>query len=116
MEEELFYEIERLRNCGKPIIVEGKKDKKALEQLGIGNVFTLDKPLFAVVEDIANRYDSVVLLTDMDVEGKKLFGELNRGFNKFGTKVDKRFRNFLLRKTGVRQVEGLYTYVKGQTQ
>ena len=48
--------LEKLKTCEKLIVVEGVKDKNALESLGIANIFTLDcKPIFQVVEERFQR-------------------------------------------------------------
>lgn len=101
--------LNKLKNSEKPILVEGKKDKLALENLGIKNkIITLKKrPLFKVIEDFSDKHKECILLTDLDNEGKKLFGKLNSGLVHHGVKIDVSFRNFLFRKTGVRQIEEL---------
>jgi 5S rRNA maturation endonuclease (ribonuclease M5) len=99
--------LEKLKNSEKAVIVEGKKDKAALERLGVKNIFTLKKPLFAVVEEIAASYKEVIIFTDLDEEGKKLYGKLNSWLSYHGVKVDNYFREFLFRNTKIRQVEGL---------
>jgi 5S rRNA maturation endonuclease (ribonuclease M5) len=106
-------ELEILKNSGKAVIVEGKKDKECLESLGFSNVIELQKrPLFKVVEDVAKKYKEVAILTDLDKRGKKIFGYLNSGLQKHGVKVDNRFRNFLFKKTKLRQIEGLKKYIQ----
>jgi len=92
------------------VVVEGVKDKRALAAFGIKNVLTLNKPLYAVVEDVAARASEVVLLTDLDAEGKKLYHTLSRDLQKFGVRVKNEFREFLF-KTKLRHVEGLKTYL-----
>ncbi|MBW2970201.1 toprim domain-containing protein [Candidatus Woesearchaeota archaeon] len=92
------------------VIVEGIKDVRALNALGITNVMSLKKPLFAVVEEVASKAKEVVILTDLDEEGKKLYHELFVHLQKHGVKVDNRLREFLF-KTELRQVEGLLSYL-----
>lgn len=105
------------------VIVEGIKDKKALEDLGINNIIVLNKrPLYAVVEKVATVYDkakkltreriSVLILTDLDTEGKKLYGKLNSGLQNFGVRIDNRFREFLFKNTKLRQIEGMVKYIR----
>ena len=102
--------IEKLRESKAAVIVEGKKDKAALEKLGINNIFELNKsPLFAVIEEIADKYNECIILTDLDREGKQLFGKLNSGLSKNGVKVNNTFRNYLFR-TKLRQIEGICSY------
>ncbi|MBI2144559.1 toprim domain-containing protein [Candidatus Woesearchaeota archaeon] len=102
--------LQKLLKSGAAVIVEGKKDKAALEKLGVGGgtVFVLNKqPLFAVAEGIAANYKRAAILTDLDSEGKKLYGRLNTQLQQLGVKVDNRLRNFLFKNTKLRQVEGL---------
>ena len=48
--DKIYKVIERDRDM--LIIVEGKNDKKALEEVGFKNIVTLTKPLYRVVEEI----------------------------------------------------------------
>jgi len=110
---ELQYEIVKLKNSQKSIIVEGKKDKACLEKLGFEHVIELNKrPLYKVVEEVAHSCKEVVILTDLDKKGKQLFGYINSGLQKMGVNIDNRFRNFLFRKTKLRQIEGLKRYIE----
>jgi 5S rRNA maturation endonuclease (ribonuclease M5) len=105
--------LHKISLSGKPIIVEGKKDRRALQELGLkNNIFILDKPLFAVVEDVAATTKEVVLLTDLDSEGKALYGKLNRQLQSLGVQADNSFRNYLFKKTKFRQIEGLKSVQK----
>ncbi len=88
------------------IIVEGIKDKKVLENFEIINTITLSKkPLYEVVENI--KTEKVVLLVDLDKEGKRLYHKLKLMLIKNGIKEDKIFREFLFKETKIRQIEGL---------
>lgn len=111
MNEELMEQIEKLKKSDCLIIVEGKKDMFALNQFGIKNIITLNKkPLFKIIEEIVEKNTEVIILTDLDKEGKQLYGKLNSGLQKFGVKVNNKFREFLLKETKLRQIEGLVTY------
>lgn len=91
------------------IIAEGKKDKKALEGLGFKKVKILDKALYKIVEEVGEEVgkEGMLILTDLDKEGKKLYGRLNSALRGRGVKVENELRNFLLKNSKVRQVEGL---------
>jgi len=107
--------VDELKKSQKLIIVEGKKDKQALEKLGIKNIITLSKkPIFQVIEDISKKTKEVVILTDLDRHGKELFGKLNSGLSYHGVKVDNKFREFLFKETKLRQIEGLISYLNKQ--
>lgn len=109
---------QHLHNMGEShilIIVEGFKDKRALQELGITNVFSLDRmPLFKAVETIAKKGESsgCMILTDLDKEGKKLYARLNHDLQRHGVRIDNSFREFLFRHTSLRQIEGLDSYFK----
>ncbi|MBD3309722.1 toprim domain-containing protein [Candidatus Woesearchaeota archaeon] len=112
----MLYELDMLKKSGKTVIVEGKKDKQALEKFGLSDIITLKKPLFAVVEDIVSSgKKEVVILTDLDREGKKLFSTLKKGFASFGVKIDTHFRDLLFRDTRLRQIEGIASYLGDDT-
>ncbi len=110
---DLDLHLKKLKNSGKIIIVEGKKDKSALKKLGIKNIIELSKkPLFQIIEDISDNSKECVILTDLDKKGKQLYGKINSGLQKFGVKVDNKFRNFLYKNTRLRQIEGITTYIR----
>jgi 5S rRNA maturation endonuclease (ribonuclease M5) len=111
--EKLNEFIEKLKESNKLVIVEGNKDKKALEQLGINKIVTLNKgPLFKIAENISKEHKDVIILTDLDKKGKQLYGRLNSSLQRLGLRVDNSFRNFLLKKTKLRQIEGIISYLE----
>jgi 5S rRNA maturation endonuclease (ribonuclease M5) len=105
--EEILALIEKEK--GSLVIVEGKKDKAALEELGFSNIIILNKPLYEIVEKINAK--RVLVLTDLDKEGKQIYAKLKKDLNKLGVVVDDRLRNLLF-KTELRQIEGLTSYLK----
>lgn len=108
---EILEEIKRLKQRGALVIVEGPKDRQALERLGIMNVLTLSrKPVFAVVEEAAEAGE-VVILTDFDAKGEELYGRLASDLRRHGVKVDNRLRNLLL-KSRLSHVEGLVSFLR----
>ena len=105
--------IENIKNSNILIIVEGKKDRIALEKFGINNIVELSKkPLFQIVEEIADSNDECIILTDLDKEGKQLYSKLNSNLQKHGVKVNNRFREFLFKNTKLRQIEGINSYIE----
>ena len=103
--------INKLKNSNQPIIVEGKKDKLALERFEISNIITLSKyPIYKIVEDISSNNKKCILLVDLDKEGKKLYNKLRNGLQRNGVKVNNKFRNFLFRETKLSNIEGLVRY------
>ncbi|MBD3361746.1 toprim domain-containing protein [Candidatus Woesearchaeota archaeon] len=105
--------LEKLKKFKGVIIVEGPKDKKALQNIaGMKKIFVLSKkPLYSVVEKIASETDKVVILTDLDRKGKELFARLRNHLQKHGITIDDSFRDFLFKKTHVSHIEGLETYI-----
>jgi 5S rRNA maturation endonuclease (ribonuclease M5) len=99
--------IQEFENC--TVIVEGKKDRKALEALGFSKVIILNKPLYEIVESIKEK--RVLLLTDLDKEGKQIYSKLKKDLDKRGIIVDDCLRNLLFR-TELRQIEGLTSYLE----
>ncbi len=95
------------------VIVEGKKDRIALQKLGINNIIELSKkPLFQIVEEVSNNNDECIILTDLDKKGKEIYGKLNSDLQKHGVKIDNKFREFLFKHTKIRQIEGIGSYLK----
>ena len=87
-------------------IVEGKKDKAALEEKGIMRIKTLNGPLYKIVEEVAAEEKEVVLLTDLDKKGKELYGRLCKDLTRRGVKVLNELREALLR-AKISHIEGL---------
>lgn len=103
--------LEKLRNSRKLIIVEGKKDKAALEKLGVKNVFPISrKPIYSFIEGIEAK--EVIILTDMDRTGKRLYGIIKHNLQLKGIKVDNYFREYLFKNAKITQIEGLVHYLK----
>jgi 5S rRNA maturation endonuclease (ribonuclease M5) len=90
-------------------IVEGKNDKRALERFGFSNVRTLDKPLYKVVEELDAK--EVLILTDLDAHGRKLYHYFFHECAQHGIRVNNRLRQ-LLYSSKVRQIEGLARYME----
>lgn len=113
MEKESLTEfIGLLKQSKKAIIVEGIKDKKALESLSIKNIFVLNKkPIFEVVENLAKNNKEAIILTDLDKEGKKLYGKIFQELKRNRIKVDRYFREWLQKNTKLSHIEGLETYI-----
>ncbi|HLC60424.1 MAG TPA: toprim domain-containing protein [Candidatus Nanoarchaeia archaeon] len=111
--EEFSKHIEKIKNSNVIVIVEGKKDRAALNKFGISNIIELSKkPLFQIVEEVANSNDECIILTDLDRKGKEIYGKLNSDLQKHGVKINNKFRNFLFKNTKLRQIEGMNTYVQ----
>ena len=106
---EILEKIEDTKN--KCVIVEGINDKKSLEKLGFTNIFIINRlPMYKVVDLLHNKTE-IVLLVDLDCEGRKIYSELKEQFLKTGVAVDDALRELLF-KTALRQIEGLANYLE----
>ena len=94
-----------LRTTDKIILVEGRKDQAALEAVGVRNACALDGPLYEGVEELERRGKPVILLVDLDKEGKKLYHTLKHHLQRHGVKVDTSFREFLFAHTTLTNIE-----------
>lgn len=109
--EEMMKLLNKIRDSDKLVLVEGINDKAALAELGIKRVKTLKRrALYKVIEEIKDK--EVVILTDLDEEGKKLYGKLKHEFSQRGVRVDDKLREFLFKKTKLRQIEGMVRYLE----
>jgi 5S rRNA maturation endonuclease (ribonuclease M5) len=116
--ETLFREIERIKKEKFLFIVEGKKDKIALEELGLKNIFVLNesgKSIFMKIDELSEialkKKFKCVILTDFDKKGRKLNNMIKRIFLERGIKSNNKFRNLLL-KTNLSHIEGINTFLK----
>jgi len=116
LKEDFIREIEQLKINNRLIIVEGKKDSLALKEFGINNIIQLSKKSIpSIIDEISNE-EEIIILTDLDKEGKKLYGKLNSGLQKQGVKINNKFRNFLYKETKLRNIEGLKHYQSDSQQ
>lgn len=99
-----------------PVIVEGRKDKQTLKGLGLKNdkIITLNKPLYQIVENLKSK--EVAILTDLDWRGRKLYSKISHDCIRFGIKINNKLRHFLFRKTPLKHIEGLDTFLKNLNQ
>ena len=110
---EFSEHINKIKQSNQLIIVEGKKDRAALEKFGIKNIIELNKkPIFEIIENISDNNKNCIILTDLDRQGKELYGKLNSGLQQRGVKINNNFRNFLFKNTKLRQIEGLATHIE----
>ncbi|MBI5001223.1 MAG: hypothetical protein HZB92_06850 [Euryarchaeota archaeon] len=117
--EKLEALIERLLDASeaKPIIVEGKKDSRALETLGFSsNIIELNAGLsiLSFCERIASKHREIIVLTDWDRKGGRLFRQLADCFKSLDVAVDGKFRSDMahLAKKGAKDVEGLPGFIR----
>jgi 5S rRNA maturation endonuclease (ribonuclease M5) len=95
-------------------VVEGQKDKEALEKIGINNIFILKKGNFpGAIEKIINlkmKIKKCIILTDFDKEGKKLYYILKRELVENGIRIDDKLRRALM-KEKLSHIEGLFNFL-----
>ena len=117
MNEKLAKEMNKAQDY--LVIVEGKKDKLALEQLGFQKIFVIHetgKSLGEKIEQIqqlCSKKDKACILTDFDKKGKQMYLLLKSKLSEIGVKMDNTLRSFLL-KEKVSHIEGLSTYLMNE--
>lgn len=94
------------------VLVEGKRDREALDLLGVRNVFTIAGIRLTDLPDILEDYRNVVLLFDLDKHGEKLTQKVKAILIKEGYILIEEFRN-RLKDLGIIHVEDLYEEVRG---
>jgi 5S rRNA maturation endonuclease (ribonuclease M5) len=105
---EIFAVIEKEKDM--LVIAEGKKDYEALKKLGFEKILALKgKPLYEIAEQVSEK--RVLVLTDLDAEGKKIYAAITGQLRTRGIHVDDTLRNLLF-KTELRHIEGLFNYLK----
>lgn len=103
--------LEKLKDTEKLIIVEGRKDKAALVNLGVtADILFVNMPLYKLAELVAKRTKKAVILTDLDSSGKKLYKELKTLLTANGVEVDNYFREYLFKNTELAHIEGIDSY------
>jgi len=110
----MFIELQKeLKNCvDTPTIVEGKKDKRALQKLGFKKIFDISgKPLTSVVEKIFPE-ESVTILTDFDEDGRKKASSLIKIFQSKGVKINFLVRNRIKNLFKIHKIEEINSFVK----
>ncbi len=115
-EKELASEL--LKSQKYLIIVEGKKDKRVLEELGFASIFSLNedgKSLYEKIEEIESLASGkkICILTDFDKKGKQLYLILKKELATKKVKMDNTLRSVLL-KNHVSHIEGLSHFLQSQ--
>ena len=113
-----LYELEKVLKEVSPLVdivlVEGSRDVKALRRLGYSGAIEISNQVgvsdYDLLEIIAKRYDSVLVLTDFDREGISLNLHYSRILEREGIKVERGLRRAIGRLTaaiGVYEIEDL---------
>jgi len=106
--------LRRLRESQDYIVVEGINDKKALVALGVNPnlIVIFGMAPYKLAEDLGRITKRVVLLVDLDKEGKKIFSNLKENFERNGVQVDRYFREMLFKYSELSHIEGAFTYFR----
>ncbi len=107
--EEIINYIKELNELAEdiPIVVEGKKDKLALERIGIKGNFILmnGMPIYEFCTMVAKKHREIIILVDLDSGGERIYRKMKHYFSQLGVKVNDKFRNVFLRKLNITKVE-----------
>lgn len=113
---ELLNEIQKAIDENHIVIVEGAKDKKALEQLGFQNIIVLHgRAFYKKIEEILTMTSKfgkeVIILTDLDRKGKQFYTAIKKELTREGIKINDRLRELLF-KEKISHIEGLATFIE----
>lgn len=110
--EEILEEIKEVKEENKLIIVEGKNDQIALENLGLTRIFSLNNghPFKNNIETISNMSQDVIILTDFDKEGKDLHDKLKTELVQLGVRIDEKLRKILAK--DISHIQGLASFIE----
>ena len=100
-----------------PVIVEGRKDKKALRSLGIKRKIIKikkGKTIFRIIEGLRAEHDKVIILTDWDSTGGKLCYKIKKACESNDIRYDVEYRKQMIKflKKEVKDVESIPTFIK----
>ncbi len=105
------------KNLEVPIIVEGKKDVQALRELGFkGRIIKIktSRTVFRIIESLRETDDEVIILTDWDRAGSRLFYRIKRACKANTLSFNPGLRKQLIKytKTDIKDVESLPVFLK----
>ncbi len=94
-EEEMNRIIEELKDA--LVVVEGKRDEKALKSLGVKDIITIDgKPLYEVAEILSRSKKDIVILTDFDRKGREMRNKLRNLLQRRGKHPNSKLRGKIM--------------------
>jgi 5S rRNA maturation endonuclease (ribonuclease M5) len=101
---ELESVLQEMEDFVDAVIVEGARDKEALEELGLTKeiVTCSSRPDTDFVDYLSRKYKSVTILTDYDRAGKRFNKRLTARLEHEGVRVEKRYRDEIGRILGFR--------------
>ncbi len=89
------------------VLVEGKRDKWALESLGVKNIFTIAGIRLTDLPDLLEGFSNVILLFDLDKHGESLFKKARLILSREGYILIEDYRE-KLKEFGITCVEDIY--------
>ncbi len=101
--------IDKLRKESRKstVIVEGKRDREVLKKRGVKNILDISGKRFADILDLLEgKTGEVILLTDLDPQGEKIYRKIKELLVSQGFRVREDFREFL-RKEDIIHIEDL---------
>lgn len=114
---EILEKLAKEASRGVPIVVEGRKDREAIERLGIKGRVVEVKSSRQVVVDVLDEVSGgeVILLVDFDRDGVELAKHIISYLESEGVKVDSTYWREIraLVRRDVKDVEGLPSYLEG---
>jgi 5S rRNA maturation endonuclease (ribonuclease M5) len=109
-------EIAARAGQGAVILVEGRRDRAALEALGIHGdiVLTSQSHLFGLAENVSGRSRDIIILTDWDERGEEVARDAERYLRSNGARPDGEPRKKLgkLSRKEIMELENLHGYME----
>jgi len=87
------------------VLVEGKRDKKALEELGCRRVITISGRVRRVCESLRQEAEPIVIATDLDESGNELARMIREELEGLSLSVDNETRVHLARVLRIKHFE-----------
>lgn len=114
--EQAIDELKDRALCGAVVLVEGRRDREALERLGVTGeiVMTSQQSLLNLSERLARSKKDIIILTDWDERGEEVALQIRRFMEADGARPDDSIRYFLrdLLKKEIKDVESLHSFVE----
>jgi len=113
--------VEELSHCveqGVPILIEGKKDEEALNELGInGKIIKVSGSglkLFEIAEMATESSSKVIILTDFDKKGEILAKKLSEDIQSLGSHPDLSIRKKIMSisRKYIKDIESLPKHIR----
>lgn len=113
--EELEKALQELREDNKtiPILVEGEKDREALRKLDVnGKIirFNVGMSISNFCDMIAQKYKSIILLTDWDRKGGYLCTMIKKNLES-RVMCNTKYRKIFAKRSMIRTIEGLPAWI-----